>query len=233
MFRKYFLLVLVLSYFFFVSEKNADAQINYPDAGSWNTFNIEYKLNSKINALFTEELRFKENFSRLNLLYTNLGLEYKVNDNIKAAFIYRFIEKYQDDNSFSFRHRLMFDLTLKKKIGNISLSYRHRLQAEERDIYSSKDGYVPEWYSRNKITLKYDTDKRYTPYFAIELRYQIRDPRDWESDKTWHRSRYCLGLDYKVNKKSTLGLYYLIQQEFNVVTPQDLYIVGLEYSISL
>ena len=183
--------------------------------------------------MFTQECRIKENFTRLNLFYTNLGLEYKFNDFFKAALVYRFIEKYQDDNSFSFRHRLMLDLTLKKKLGKIGLSYRQRIQAEERDIYSSIIGNLPEWYSRNKFAAKYDTDKRYTPYAAIELRYQLRNPREWQSDNTWHRNRYSLGVDYKLNKKSTFGVYYLIQREFNVVLPQNQYVIGLEYSLSL
>lgn len=217
----------------FIIKSEVKAQTAYPDAGSWNTLNVEYKINKKITGLFTEELRFKENFTRLNLFYTNLGFEYKVTDYFKAALVYRFIEKYQDDNSFSFRHRIMLDLTFKRKVGKIGFSYRQRIQAEERDIYSSYDGAVPEWYSRNKFSLKYDTDKRYTPYLAVELRYQIRNSREWQSDKTWHRSRYSLGVDYKINKKSTLGLYYLIQREYNVVMPQDQYIVGLEYSLAI
>jgi hypothetical protein len=213
--------------------KYTAAQVYYPDAGSWNTINVDVKINNKITALFTEECRFKENFTRLNLFYTNLGLEYKVNDFLKTALIYRFIEKFQDDNSFSFRHRLMFDLIFKKKLGNFVLSYRHRLQAEERDIYSSEIGAEPEWYSRNKAALKYDSERRYTPYISLEMRYQIRNPREWQSDNTWHRDRYSLGVDYKLNKKSTFGIYYLIQREYNVVMPQNLYIVGLEYSLSL
>jgi hypothetical protein len=127
----------------------------------------------------------------------------------------------------------MLDLTLKKKFEKISLSYRQRIQAEERDIYSSEIGKLPEWYSRNKFAIKYDTEKRYTPYAAIELRYQLRNPREWQSDNTWHRNRYSFGVDYKLNKKSTFGIYYLIQREYNVALPQNQYILGLEYSLSL
>lgn len=228
-----FIIHITITIFIILFNFKLKAQIIYPDAGSWNTFNVDYKLNKKLSGVFTEELRFKENFSRLNLFYTNLGLEYKLSDVLKVAVVYRFIEKYQDDNSFSFRHRIMFDLTLKKKFSKIGFSYRQRIQAEKRNIYSSDIGYLPEWYSRNKFTLKYAPDKLYTPYAAIELRYQFRNPREWQSDNTLHRIRYSLGIDYKINKKSTFGIYYLIQREFNVVNPQNLYIVGLEYSISL
>lgn len=216
-----------------VSNNESKAQKpTYPDAGSWNTFNIEYKFSKKISGLFTEEFRLKENFTRLNLFYTNLGIEYKVSDFFKVAFVYRFIEKYQDDNSFSFRNRLMLDLTFKDKIKKFFISYRSRIQAEERDIYSSYDGSIPEWYSRNKFTVKYDTDKRYNPYIAIELRYQIRNPREWQFDQKWHRNRYSAGIDYKINKKSDVGIYYLIQREYSVSFPQNLYIFGLEYSLT-
>lgn len=205
---------------------------NYPDAGSWNTLNLEYGINQKLTGLFTEECRIKENFSRLNLLYTNLGIEYKVTKYFKAALVYRFIEKFQDDNSFSFRHRLMLDLTLKNKFGKLGLSYRQRLQAEERDMYSSDAGRINEWYSRNKFAVKYDLDKPYTPYASVELRYQLHNPRKIESDQTWHRVRYVFGVDYKLSDKNTFGVYYLIQKEWSVLAPQDQYIVGLEYTLS-
>ncbi|MEK6615843.1 MAG: DUF2490 domain-containing protein [Bacteroidota bacterium] len=218
--------------FLFLSAGRIYSQ-DYPDAGSWNTFNIDKAINGKFTALFTEECRFKENFTRLNLFYTNLGIEYKVAKYFKAALIYRWIDKYQDDNSFSFRHRLMFDLTFKNMFGKITASYRNRTQVEERDIYSSKYGRVPEWYSRNKIGIKYDLEKRYTPFASVEFRYQFHDPRNIESDKTWHRIRPVIGAEYKINNKNTFAAYYLIQHEFNVVSPQNIYIVGLEYSITL
>lgn len=206
---------------------------DYPDAGSWNTFNLEYSLNSKFTGLFTQECRIKENFSRLNLFYTNLGVEYKVAKNFKAALVYRWIDKYQDDNSYSFRHRIMLDLTAKHKFGKLTFSYRNRTQVESRDLYSSAAGAVPEWYSRNKFGIKYDMGKRYTPFASAELRYQFHDPRAVESDGTWHRGRYVLGAEYKINNKNTFSAYYLIQNEWNVSTPQTIYIIGLEYTLSL
>jgi hypothetical protein len=228
----FFLISYWYCVFFYLGTGKATAQ-NYPDAGSWNTFNIEYGINSRFTALFTEEYRVKENFSRLNLFYTNLGIEYKATKYFKAALVYRFIDKYQDDNTFSYRHRLMLDLTLKKKFGKFGLSYRQRLQAEKRDIYSSDDGTTNEWYSRNKFAVKYDLDKPYTPYVSVELRYQLHNPRKIESDQTWHRVRYVVGVDYKLNDRSAFGVYYLIQREWNVIDPQHQYIVGLEYTLSL
>jgi len=202
------------------------------DAGLWCTFNVEKKLTQKFGVFLTEEYRLKENFSRNNLFYTDLGLFYKPIDLIKVSLSYRCIEKFQLDRSISFRHRIMIDVLLKKKVEKFVLSFRQRLQTEYRNIYSSELGSIPEWYTRSKLTVKYDLDKPINPYVAVELRYQIYNPRSVEVNKLWHRARYIAGLDYKKNDMHTFGLYYLIQREWNVSSPQNLYIVGLEYSLS-
>lgn len=203
------------------------------DAGLWATVGIEKKINKKFSLFIIEEYRQRENFTRPNLLYTQPGISFRPYDFLKISLAYRFIDKYLKDNSISFRHRLLLDITLKKKFGRFGLSFRERIQAENRNILSSESGKVPEWYSRNKLEVKYDIDKPITPYVSIELRYQIRNPRAIESDKMWSRNRYAFGLDYKRSDKHSFGLYYLIQQEYNVSAPQNLFIVGLEYSLSL
>lgn len=203
------------------------------DAGLWTTFNVDKKLRKDFSIFATEEFRLRDNFSRVNLFYTDLGFELRPAKFLKVALAYRLIEKNLDDGSYSYRHRIMLDITLKKKFGDFAFSYRQRLQREIRNIYTSEDGILPEWYSRNKFTIKYDFGKPVTPYIAAEFRYQILNPRALESDGTWHRSRYIAGIDYKRNDKSTFGLYYMIQNEYNVSAPQNQYIIGLEYTLSL
>lgn len=203
------------------------------DAGLWCTFNLEKNVNQKFGLFLTEEYRVRENFSQTNLFYTDLGFFYKPADFIKIALSYRCVEKFTEDNVISFRHRGMLDISLKKKFGNFALSYRQRIQAEVRNVYSSEIGNIPEWYSRSKFQIKYDFDKPVTPYIATELRYQINNPREIESNKLWSRARYFVGLDYKKNDRNTFGVFYMIQQEWNVSAPENLYILGLEYTLTL
>lgn len=204
-----------------------------PDAGLWTTATFECNLNSKFGLFITQEMRLKENFSRLNLLYTNLGLEYKFEKNFKTSLSYRQIHKFMPENYFSFRHRVQWDITFKNNVENFELSYRHRLQAEVRNVYSSDKGYLREWYSRNKLQIKYDLNKKYAPYFSVELRYQILNPRNPESNYVWHRIRYQTGIDHKINSHHSMGLYYLMQDEFNIIDPQNIYIIGIEYTYKL
>ncbi len=223
-------LAFILLTYGFVQQASAQAE---EDAGLWTTINVEKKLSSKTSLLLTEEFRLRENFSRINLFYTDVGVNYRPYKFLKVEFSYRFIQKYLITDFFSYRHRLMLDITLRDKFGNFAVSYRQRLQSEVRNVYSSESGAVPEWYSRNKFEVKYDLQKKYTPYVATEFRYQIHNPRIIETDGLWHRARYILGVDYDLDKRNTFGLYYLIQREWNVTSPQDLYIIGVEYTLSL
>lgn len=227
--------LFILLSFLFISTMNLKAQISpsYSDAGMWTTFSADFGLNKKTSIIFAEELRIRENYSRLNLFYTNIGLEYALNKYIKTSLVYRPIQKYLDDNTFSNRHRLMWDASVKYKIKKFSFSYRHRLQVEAKNIQSSELGHVPEWYSRNKVEIGYQATKKLAPYFSIEMRYQLADPRLITAYHEWDRVRYQMGVDYKLNGFSKMGVYYLIQKLFNVNSSEYLYITGLEYSISL
>lgn len=216
----------------FSAAKNSFSQtIN--DAGLWTTATVEKEFKNKTTVFLTEEFRLRENFTQLNLFYTDIGVSYRPVKPLKISLSYRSIEKFQPDQTFSYRHRLMLDISWRSRVGSWIISYRQRLQSELRNMYSSPNGMIPEWYARSKFQLKYDLNKPVAPYIGTELRYQISDPGNIESNGLWHRVRYFAGLDYKLNDKHTLGAYYLIQHEFDVLSPQNLYIVGLEYTLTL
>ncbi len=223
----------ILTFLIFTGFVHTSSAQATDDAGLWCTFNVEKNFNQKFGIFITEEYRARENFSQSNLFYTDLGLSYRPADFLKISLSYRCIEKFIEDDAISFRHRGMLDISLKKKFGNFALSYRQRIQAEVRNVYSSEIGNLPEWYSRNKFQIKYDFDKPVTPYIASEIRYQIVNPRMVESNGLWTRARYFVGLDYKKNDRNTFGLFYMIQREWNISAPQNLYILGLEYTLTL
>ncbi|MFM2048196.1 MAG: hypothetical protein RI955_744 [Bacteroidota bacterium] len=227
--------ILSATLFFLISNILHAQSVNDADFGSWNSFSVETKMNKKVSILFNEECRLKENISRLNLFYTEVGVQYRPVSFIKTSVVYRWIDKYQyEDGSFSFRNRLMWDFTIKKNLSKqFSLSYRHRLQAEKKDWFTSEKGNLTEWYSRNKFTLKYQINKKIDAYSSVEFRYQLHDYRNLESEHTWHRNRYQTGIDYAINEKNEVGIYYLVQREFNVSIPENFYVIGLQYALTI
>ena len=225
-------LIILLLYCSFISPVFTQVR---QDAGMWTTFSIQHPLNKKINLVIDEEFRLRENYQRINLFYTNVGIDYKLNKFLKISPTYRIIQKKKLDGNYSYRHRLMIDVTAKKKIKKITLSERVRYQIEVQDFYTSKKGTLPEHYLRLKTDVKYDIGNRITPYYSIEFRYQIKNPRGDGPlfDNGFHRVRNVLGAEYEINKKNSVNLYYLFQTEFNISTPESIYILGIGYSLTI
>lgn len=208
---------------------------NTQDAGLWTTVSLQKKLNKKISLAIDQEMRFRENFQRLNLFYTNIGIDYKLNKAIKISPSYRTVQKKRLEPGFSYRHRLQLDLNYKKKLNKITLTERVRYQIEVQDYYTSKKGKVPEQYLRFKTDIKYTEHDKVTPYYSCELRYQITSPRgdDPLYNYGFRRIRNIAGIEFKINDVHSLNLYYLFQSEFDISNKESIYIVGLGYNISI
>jgi hypothetical protein len=129
----------------------------------------------------------------------------------------------------------MLDVTARKKFSMFALSERVRYQIEVQDFYTSKKGKLPEQYLRFKTDLKYTNLGKISPYISCELRYQLTAPRGDEPlyNYGFHRVRNVAGIEYKLNDVHTLNFYYLIQSEFDISSKENIYIVGLAYTISI
>jgi hypothetical protein len=226
--------IIFLYFFIALLCYNSFAQ-NIKDAGLWATFSVQKEITKKISLTLDQEMRLRENFQRLNLFYTNIGIDYKLNKNIKISPSYRFTQKKQLEPGFSYRHRFSLDVTAKKKLSAITLSERVRYQTEVQDYYSSRKGKLLEHYLRFKTDIKYTAPEKITPYFSCEFRYQITAPRGNEplSNYGFHRIRNVAGIEYKIDDSNTLNLYYLIQSEFNIIDKESIYIVGIGYNLSI
>ena len=106
----------------------------------WSTVSVDKKISQKWAASFDEELRLFDNASRINLYFTNIGVNYKLTKNFKFALVYRFINKSRDGAPYSKRHRLYFDSFYKTKWNQFSFTYRIRFQGQVRDVNSSDKG---------------------------------------------------------------------------------------------
>ena len=221
----------ILNVIFILITLTSQSQKVFKDAGMWNTLSFKHKINKKLALLFTEEFRLKENFTQVNLTYSEFGLEYTYNKNVKTSIVYRAIQKFQYDNPLSYRNRMQWDIGLKKNIGKFGINYRHRLQGEVKDYYTSENGHYREWFSRHKIGAKYEINDKWSIAISGEYRLQLSDPRSPEYNRGIHRQRYQAGFTYKISSKQDFGMYYLYQNEFTIQNLTDIYILGVEYSI--
>jgi hypothetical protein len=203
------------------------------DLGSWMTFSFNKGVIGKLTFNFDQEFRLKNNFTTINLFYTNLGFTYKFNKYFRLAGTYRFIDKHKGDGNYGIRNRFYSDLIFKYKIGKFSLGYRARLQGEWRSTgYADHYGNMPEIFLRNLFKVSCKLNDNWSPYLGAELRWQLQSPQlPWGNG--FDRTRFFAGTDYDINKKLSCGAYFLLQKEWNVNDPQTLYIIGLEFGISI
>lgn len=223
--------LLILSLFIFISKIQFSQ--DYQGFGLWNSISVEKKVAKGITSKFTEALRLKDNASRVNLFYSEVGLEYKLMKGVKTSLTYRITQRLEDENYFSYRHRINWDISAKKGFGSFQIQYRHRLQAELKKYYSSKYGKLPFYDSRHKMELKYELNKRFEPYVSTELFIQLKDPKYMYGNLMWNRLRYQAGLDINFGSRKKLGLFYMIQNEFNIPEAKDSYNIGIEFTLQL
>jgi len=219
--------VLFLCFVFLVNIQTNYAQYN--DAGMWFSINAEKKITPVFSFTLSEEGRFNENISELGTFFTDAGLSYKIGKLFKVSINYRFTNKRQVNDFYSKRHRYYVDLSIRKKFKPIILSFRTRFQSQYTDMFSSSTGLMPSYYSRNKLTLKFDLDKKYTPYISTELFSPLNNQ---DGGILIDNARYTAGIEYAFNRMHSLDIFYLIQRECNVKNPETDYIIGLGYNLN-
>ena len=202
----------------------------------WSKFSIEKALSSRYSVFLTQEFRLRENMTRPDEVYLEAGGSVKAGNGLKFSLGYRFSGNYDDLRYYSlgmrYHHRVFADIDYKVRRGQFTFLLRSRVQAEVKSYFSSDKGKVPEWYLREKLEVRYRI-KRFEPYAGLEPHFQVYDPRNPEGNSTVNRLWVFAGVNYSVMKHHTIGLYYLVQREWKMPTPQNKYIIGFEYSINL
>jgi len=215
--------VTCLAFIFFIS--NATAQQN--DFGVWAGVSLKHKFSQRFSATLEEQIRLNQNAMAIAQYFTDASLEYSLSKKFKFAFGYRFINNFQQ-TYYSKRHRMYADLSYKTKFEKFQFILRTRLQEQQKDIHSSEVGYIPDWYSRNKLTAKLDLTKKYMPYASAEMMYLIKAPN--ATVNYIEKWRYTIGVEYEFNREHSLDIYYLIQRDRMINDPITLYAVSIGYA---
>jgi hypothetical protein len=206
---------------------NLAAQEFQDDAALWAHVTLEKKLTKRVDLYLTQKNRINNNFSHYALGYIAFGTSYEINKHVKFTGEYRFAKKSRLDDSYDNRHRLSLAVTLKQRVGSFTFMYRNLVLAQYKDVYSSEYGKVPVWYERNKLTVKYELNKRIDFYCSGELYLPLYQAKN----KGFDRSRTLLGVLYNLNKKNVVEIYFGFQKELNAykAARRD-YIYGLGYT---
>ncbi len=199
----------------------------YNDASLWVGVNVEKKLTGKTSLTFNPELRFNENITELSNAFLDLGVAHKLSKSFRVYANYRVSQRRRLDNTYGTRHRYYVDMSYRIKIDYVTIAYRLRLQQQYYQVGRSNNGYNPTNAIRNKILMKLDMEKRYVPFFSAEAWYEHS-----YRFSNFNRFRLSGGVDYELNKFSSITASYIFQRGFNEEDPRTDYIISLSYNYS-
>jgi hypothetical protein len=197
----------------------------YNDACLWLNLSMEKKINKKISLEAGQEFRFNENYSELGTFFTELGATLKYNKHISFSVYYRYSNKRYLDDMYQFRHRYFVDLSLRKKTKPVTIILRSRYQSFAETSYEED---LPEKYLREKLSLKYDLNKKFEPYCYTEIYFPLNNPQNNRIDNL----KFALGIEYSLTKHQSFDVYYLIQKQVNVKKANTDFVTGITYKYS-
>ena len=209
-----------------------------PEFGGRLSFTLDKKIVRRLHVSLEEEVRFDNNFGAFDRLQSTLSLNYKIHPNIKIGAGYALINGYSStDQGFKYaRHRFMIEVTGTLKYGNWNLSLKERLQLTHRtgeyNVYQNPANALM---LKSRLTAKYLGFGKVEPYAYFELRnylnapvvsaaydgvnYGTIDGHTQEGEPGWfltgfnggyiNRFRGSLGVDVKLDKRSTLNFYFM------------------------
>lgn len=199
------------------------------DFGIWMGADIKKKISSRFSLDFSQQALTRENSVQIDKFFSQFGLNYKLSKKLKLSISYRLIQNKEIDFVYHYGNRLQTDLTLYQKIQNLKFYYRIRFQNQYADFFSSENGRNPKGVLRQRASLEYDFGRRIVPGISAEYFYDGQSfiPNDLSGE------RYRATVNYEINNKNQIQVFYQFQNKWNVKLPVNSYIIGFMYGFDL
>jgi hypothetical protein len=203
---------------------------NYNDAVFWGNIYLEKSLGNKFDIHLNQQDRMYNNLSTFYLAYADMGFTYNASKHFKVLADYVLIDKRQDNGSFALLQQAYVAFILRTRIRRFGLMYRNMTQSFITRPLRVNDDRLGKWpflQNRNKFTIKYYLNKRFTLYVAEELFFPIYQVKR----NGFSRSRSFIGTFYRVGRHSELEWYFAYQTQLNAPKiTHRLFIYGMGYA---
>ena len=207
------------------------------DFGGRVSAEVDKKLMKGLHAFVNGEARLNDNFGNFYRYQGTIGGSYKVNDYLKTAVSYTFIETKKTKDStdiWKLRHRFTFDVTGSYRMGDFKFSLRERFQVTRRtddvnEYQDNKNACV----LRSRFMAQYKGLSDWTPYAYVDVRNTLNAPK-WSykyenglfhsiadsmhidstnfqgnKDVYINRVRLGLGAEWELNKQHSFDFFIL------------------------
>ena len=198
------------------------------DFGIWTSLEVKKKIFPGFDASFEGEFRTRNDVGTIDRWSAGVDLSYSINSYLKLGGAYNLINYNHPKREWEVGHRYSFYATGSYVWNRIELSLREKYQQTYRvGVSETASRANPKKIMRSRLQLAYNLPKsKLTPYTSVEFYHTLNNPQGNDLEKT----RYTLGTEYKINKRSKLDLFYRYQSETDD-EEDDGHVFGLGYSL--
>ena len=181
-------------------------------------FEVEKSICNRFAISWNEELRLKDNFSKLDRIYSDISLSMKATRWLKLSAGYTFIsidhegkKKNNYKNYWNLRHRLTLGATFSyRTYTNWTFSLKERVQTTflTEDNIDKREKSNPKWVLKSKVMAQYKIRRiPLVPYISVELCNTLNAP-DLTDGEYLEKIRSAIGAQYRFNKRNSINFYY-------------------------
>lgn len=198
------------------------AQQDNDEIQSWNDIQLTVPVTKKVDFTLVGTARFGSNIRRLNEARIAPGFVFKLNKAFSLAPSYAAIVTRNSSGQFRDEHRFSIRGSYKFPTKSIDVSHRSTYEYRVRTSGNS-------WRYRAAIVLERDLPKKFlsnSKIFAIEEVFYV------STTERFSRNRFSFGISKKLDKRLTLDVFYLRQNDGRTFQG-NLNVIGTTWRISL
>ncbi|MFB6317724.1 DUF2490 domain-containing protein [Saccharicrinis sp. FJH54] len=190
---------------------------------------VEKEIIDNLDAHIELEQRYMHNISSYDKTFIEPSLSYDLSKHFSVGVIWRI--QIRENNSYKMFSEQRYSAFVKYDVSYLDFKIKLRtiLQYGFDDITNAAFSVDQKLINRNSIDIDYDWfGKKIKPGIKFELFHHLNHPHG----SILNQWRLKAGASYILTNHSEINLYYMFENEFNVVKPVDAHIIGLKYGYS-
>lgn len=216
---------LIVLFIYFVSNLYAQNivydETEESDVGLRLSAEISNRFNRFWSVSLEEEVRFRDDISTFDRLYSTVAVTYRINPyfHTSLAYQHRLIQQKGKASTnyqgyLDFRHRGILSVSFSYPVGQFEFSLRQRLNGTLRtDSVNPLEKSNPQIISRTRMQAEYSFwSIPLKPYVSVEMFNPLNNPA-YISDVWLETMRYTGGFTYRLDARNRIELYYFYEDE--------------------
>lgn len=199
--------------------------VDRDDNQSWNDVQVTIAANENFDFYSALTMRFGKNITRLQDGRFAIGFIWKPTKSISIQPFFWYIRMRNAAGRFRAENRFVLRASYRFPIKSFGLTHRSQFEYRDRQAPTQNS-----WRYRPSLTFEKELPK---DFFIKKAKLYITEEPFYDSalDK-WSRNRFTVGINKTLNKKLSVDIYYMRQNDgFSI--PGDLNVIGTAWKIKL